>query len=74
MAAPLRKFTGTLIKFNHQQGYGWMRIDGPYPEAFIHAQEFPREMGAHKLGPGVRCEFYLENAARGLKCIRANVI
>lgn len=71
---PLKRFTGTLISFDHARGFGWIEIDGPYPEAFVHASNFPSEIGAHKLGRGVRCEFYLENAARGLKAIRANVI
>jgi cold shock CspA family protein len=71
---PLRRYTGTMTKFDHGHGYGWMKIDGPFPEAFIHIKEFPPEIGVHKLGRGVRCEFYLENAPKGLKCIRANVI
>jgi len=71
---PLRRFTGSLTKFNHQRGFGWIKIDGPFPEAFIHIKEFPSHVGVHDLGRGTRVEFYLQNAPRGLKAVRANVI
>jgi len=74
MGMAVRRFTGTLHNFNRERGFGFVRVDGPFPEAMIHIKEFPKFVGTHELGPGVRIEFYLEHAPKGLKAIRANII
>jgi len=71
---PLRRFTGTVINFNRDRGFGFVKVDGPFPEALIHISQFPSHVGAHDVDRGVRIEFYLENAAKGLKAVRANII
>jgi cold shock CspA family protein len=71
----LRRYTGTLIKFNHQRGFGWVKVDHvSLPEAFVHVKAFPQHVGKHDLCSGAKIEFYLEQHARGLRCIRANII
>lgn len=70
----VRRFTGTLMSFNHQRGFGFVKVDGPFPEALIHIDQFPKHVGTHELGRGVRVEFYLENAAKGLRAVRANIV
>jgi cold shock CspA family protein len=62
------------MKFNHQRGFGFVKVDGPFPEALIHIREFGSDVGAHQIGRGVRVEFYLENHAKGLRAVRVNII
>ncbi|SIO24733.1 Cold shock protein, CspA family [Bradyrhizobium erythrophlei] len=71
---PLRRYTGTLIKFNHGRGFGWVKVDAPLPEAYVHIRDFPNHVGVHMLGSGVKIEFYLEQRARGLHAVRANIV
>jgi cold shock CspA family protein len=71
---PLRRFTGTLTKFYHDRGFGFVKIDGPYRDAMVNIAQFGRHVGTHELGPGVRIEFYLEAHTQGLRAVRANII
>jgi cold shock CspA family protein len=70
----LRRFIGTVISFNRARGFGFVKVDGPFPQAFVNISEFPSYVGMDMLGPGTRVEFYLENSSKGLKAIRANIV
>lgn len=70
----VRRFTGTVMSFNRDRGFGFVKVDGPFPEALIHISQFPKYVGTHELDRGVRIEFYLEHAPKGLKAVRANII
>lgn len=71
---PLRRFTGSIVWFNRQHGFGSMLVEGLTKQAYVHITEFPPEVRRESLGRGTKCEFFLENARRGLKCVRANVV
>jgi cold shock CspA family protein len=74
MASALRRFTGSILNFNRERGFGFVKVDGPYPEALAHITQFGPHVGSHLIGRGVRIEFYLENHAKGLRAIRINII
>ena len=71
---PLRRFTGSVLSFNYGRGFGFVEPDGSHAKVLLHITQFPRHVGAHEIGRGVRVEFYLENHAKGLRAIRANII
>lgn len=72
---PLRRHTGVVTKFNHERGFGFVRVDGPgHSAALIHLEVFVPHVGRHEIGCGVRVEFELEDHAKGLRCARATII
>lgn len=74
MAMGPRRYTGTLRKFSPDHGFGWIKVNAPLPEVYIHIAAFSEFVGVHMLGPGVKVEFYIERHARGLRAVRANII
>lgn len=70
-----RRYTGTVTSFYHDRGWGFVRVDGlARGDAIIHVLEFPQSVDVSDLARGVRVEFYLEQHAKGLRSVRANII
>jgi cold shock CspA family protein len=71
----LRRYTGDIIKFDHRRGFGWVRVDNvPLRDVFLHIAAFSKSVGLHEIGPGVKCEFYIEKHDKGLRAVRANIV
>jgi len=62
-------FTGKIVRYFRQAGYGFIRIDGNPREAHFHVDDFDH-VGPDELKLGDKLSFYLEDAKRGLKAIR----
>jgi cold shock CspA family protein len=62
-------FTGKIVRYFRQAGYGFIRIDGNPREAHFHVDDFDH-VGPDELKTGDRIFCFLEDAKRGLKAIR----
>jgi cold shock CspA family protein len=70
MAAQLRRFVGTVIKWRSQFGWGFVRPDGASRDVFLALGEFEEKTGSDEIHRGSRVAFYIEQLPKGLSAIR----
>jgi cold shock CspA family protein len=72
MVYKLRTFTGTVVRFWRNNGYGYVRMDAaPRREAHFHMRDC-EDLGADQIREGTRLQFYLAQGAKGLNAIRCS--
>jgi cold shock CspA family protein len=73
MAYKLRTFSGVVVRFWRERGYGYIRIDAPPRETHFHLRDC-EGIGGDEIKEGTRLEFYLEQTAKGLNAIRCSIL
>jgi cold shock CspA family protein len=73
MGYAFRFFTGRVIKYFRQEGYGFLHVDGIPRRAFFRVDDFDHALGGDELKLGDALEFYLVDAKKGLKAIRLSI-
>lgn len=68
----LKTFSGTVVRFFRELGYGYIRIDMPPREAHVHIRDC--YFAADEIQKGDRLQFYLEQTAKGLNAIQVSKI
>jgi cold shock CspA family protein len=70
MAAQLRRFVGTVIKWRTTFGWGFVRPDGAARDVYLHLAQFEERTGSDEIHAGSRVAFYIEQLPKGLSAIR----
>jgi cold shock CspA family protein len=72
MTYKLRAFKGTVVRFWHERGYGFVKIDGLPRQAQVHLRDC-ENIGGDQINVGTRLEFYLADGPKGLDAIRVSI-
>jgi cold shock CspA family protein len=71
MTYKLRTFTGTVVRFWRERGYGYVKIDNIPREAQVHLRDC--DFGSHEIKIGSRLEFYLADNPKGLAAVQISL-
>ena len=70
--AKLRKFSGFVTRWKYEFGHGFVRINEMSGrDAFLHVAGFEEFTAPDQVCVGMKLEFFLENAPKGLRAFRA---
>jgi cold shock CspA family protein len=71
MAYKLKTFTGSVVRFWRERGYGYVKIDNTPREAHVHLRDC--NFAGHEVKIGSRLEFYLADNPKGLEAIQVSL-